>query len=359
MYKNIDLDMLPEFLFMRPKEIRTESDISKSVRPSTSDFPVMKKDFEFERYLNMLLDLDSDNIDNENLKLLKTKSSTKSPILEPKDCLNSSMINLITMAHRPFRDQLLYISSNFTSYLINTPVRTGSFQNTRSMPMKYESLSSLNLNYPLIPDNHNYYRIFEILQPKHILDIFMGILMEERILVILEEVDEFSLVLEALFELLFPLNPVSYMTIPSLGEGMEVFLGSPCTFIFGCRPDIFEKLQKYHLKDYEEELMIIDIENDRIHWDRRVKYPQPHAQYFLNTLTMIKQSMPNSSIKLTRSLSVANSDEEQLLALKKYIQDNLHIKQAFVNFILCLLNNFLSYENFKYTDSSKCGSLIY
>lgn len=366
-YQNLDLKCLPEYLLNKTKATRTESDISKVITPMESDFPKMLRDFSLEKMLMLLLELQGEYNQSDNLvKLLKSKSSCK-PSDQPDDAgSGSALINFVTLDHKMFKDQLYYVSSNLSSYLTDSASRQSGYErNTRSMPMKWESLQNLNLNFPLIPDNHNYYKIFDLLSPDLIIHFFYGILLEERILVISENVAKFTAVIEAMFELIFPFNPINYRTISILPESMIDFLGLPCPFVIGCTHEVFKKIQKVNLQDHVAELMWLDIDQEKIlqnsspheiWWERKVEYPQPHTQYFHNTLKLLKQNSPKQLNKLMKSQSVANPEEEQLVSIKKYIGDNLQIKQAFVNCILMLLNNFLAYETFKFTDESKCDS---
>lgn len=357
-YQNLDIKCLPEYLLNKSKSIRTESDISKPVTPTESDFPKMLRDFSLEKMLTLLLELQSDYSQSDNLiKLLKSKSSWK-PSDNPDDAgSGNALLNFVTLDHKMFKDQLFYVSSNLSSYLTDSITKHNGYErNTRSMPMKWESLQNLNLNFPLIPDNHNYYKIFDFLTPNVIIHFFYGILLEERILLISENVAKITAVIEAMFELIFPFNPINYRTISILPESMLDFLGLPWPFVIGCTHEVFRKIEKINLHEHSAELMWLDIDHEKCWWERKVEYPQPHTQYFHNTLKFLKQMSPKQLNKLMKSQSVASPEEEQLFSIKKYIGDNLQIKQAFVNCILMLLNNFLAYETFKFTDDSKWNS---
>lgn len=145
--------------------------------------------------------------------------------------LKNSLINLITIDQKLFKNHLMYVSAQFSSYLLAQNTGFNLKRNTRSMPMKYESINSLNLNFPLVPDNHNYSKIFECLNITALIDMFYGILLEERILLITDCIGEMTVAIEALFELVFPFNPIDYRIISSLPEDMHMLLGLPCPFV--------------------------------------------------------------------------------------------------------------------------------
>jgi hypothetical protein len=280
----------------------------------------------------LLTDLESDNEEPETM-VDSERSKSKMYKIDPSIALDlkNSLINLVTIDHKLFRNQLMYISAQFSSYLLAQSTGYNFKRNTRSMPMKYESINSLNLNFPLVPDNHNYSKIFECLHPTALIDIFYGILLEERMLLITDCIGQITVAIEALFELVFPFNPIDYRIISSLPEDMHLLLGLPCPFVTICTTEVFEVIKNDHLRDHKEELMIIDIKNQRISWDRKVDYPQPHTQYFYNTLILLSNLSPVHFGKITRSNSVTKPTEEILGSLKKYISDNLLIKQAFIN----------------------------
>lgn len=77
--------------------------------------------------------------------------------------------------------------------------------------------------------------------------------------------------------------------------------------------------------------MIIDLDNKLMSWDRQVDYPQPHTQYFYNTLQMMSKVMINPLTKLDRCNDLVNEEDDMLLTLKRYFSNNLQVKQAFIN----------------------------
>ena len=69
--------------------------------------------------------------------------------------------------------------------------------------------------------------IFELIPIKVIVDIYYGVLLEERILLISEKVDILTVAIEAIFELLFPFSPINYRVISKIPADMHFFLGLP------------------------------------------------------------------------------------------------------------------------------------
>jgi len=97
---------------------------------------------------------------------------------------------------------------------------------------------------------------------------------------VLEQVDKFAAIIEALFELVFPFNPINYMTIPYISTEMIDFLYAPVPYIVGCNERVFKDIQKTHWKYLEPDVMVIHAEKIKVVWNRKVKYPQPHTKYF-------------------------------------------------------------------------------
>ena len=79
--------------------------------------------------------------------------------------------------------------------------------------------------------------------------------------------------------------------------------------------------------------MIIDTTTQKLVWAREVAYPQPHTQYFLTTLNLLK-SLPH------------NTTDAFLSPTKEHFTFSLRVKQAFFNALLLLLNNFMAYEEY-------------
>jgi len=107
-------------------------------------------------------------------------------------------------------------------------------------------------------------------------------------------VEKLTVAIEAIFELMFPFSPMNYRVISNLPVDMHVFLGLPCPFVIGCSTQVFQNIERICMRDYRKELMILDIDNERMNWDRQVNYPQPHTQYFFNSLQVINQTMVHS-----------------------------------------------------------------
>jgi len=261
--QNLEPESIYEYLFSKQKQVRTESDISSVVMGSSHHFPKTKNDFNLYRFLLLISDLENDDIQEQPL-LQKSKSFKKSEVMIPEKKIRNSLINLIMFDQKPLDSQLLYISSSLASYLNENVKETSPKRNIRSMPMKYESLQHLNLNYPLVPDNHNYLEIFDFLSLGAIVDMFYGILLEERILVITDQADRFSKIVETIFELVFPFSPISYKTVSYLPEDMEELLGLPWPFVIGCTPEVFSKIQKTYYKNFADEIMLIQISPDQV-----------------------------------------------------------------------------------------------
>jgi hypothetical protein len=189
----LDTEKLPNYLFSKSKQIRTESDINSSSKES--DFPEMKNGCSLQKFLYLLADLEIDTA--KNPVLLHKSNSLKKPEIDlPEMQIRSSLINLLTNDIN-FQTSLLYVSSDFTSSIENSLKSSNSYtRNIRSMPMKYESLQNLNLNFPLVPDNHNYKIMFETFSVEVILHLFYGVLLEERILLVTDHVHKLSAIIE-------------------------------------------------------------------------------------------------------------------------------------------------------------------
>lgn len=194
-YQNLEMSKLPDYLFSKEKETKTESDLDRSITPRYNDFPRMKKGWKLERLLKLLHDLDDNNDQMDKmLKLIKAKSSNDNKEDIAPVSLENSLINLITQKYKPFKDQLLYVRSvvsNDNSSEVASLGKTTAPRNFRSMPMKYDTFHSLNLNLPLIPDNHNHIELLEF-STSIIIDIFYGIMLEERILIVSENLDKLA-----------------------------------------------------------------------------------------------------------------------------------------------------------------------
>lgn len=76
-----------------------------------------------------------------------------------------------------------------------------------------------------------------------IIDIFYGILLEERILLVAKDIEKMTQAIEALFELVFPFSPLNYRVISNLPADMHVFLGLPCPFVILCTEKVFLEIQ--------------------------------------------------------------------------------------------------------------------
>lgn len=189
----MDAEKLPRYLFSKNKQIRTESDINSASKEF--DFPEMKNGYSMQKFLHLLADLEIDAV--KTPVLLQKSISFKKPEIDlPEMQIRSSLINLLTN-DIDFQTSLLYVSSDFTSSIEDSLKRSNAFnRNFRSMPMKYESLQNLNLNFPLVPDNHNYKIMFETFSIEMIMHLFYGVLLEERILVVTEHTHRLSAVIE-------------------------------------------------------------------------------------------------------------------------------------------------------------------
>ena len=91
--------------------------------------------------------------------------------------------------------------------------------------------------------------------------------------------------------------------------------------------------------------MCIYSSKNKVYWQRKVKYPQPHTKYLCNTLEYLLRSKNKYETNSSVNKSLNQQDSDILYSLLGYIERNLRIKQAFLNFILILINNFLAFSN--------------
>ena len=209
---NLDFDFLTEYLHSTNRLSKSKYDLEKD-KQTNLFFPKMRNKESFELYLNLLFDFEKNDLN--------------------KDASNRSLINLVIIEGRPFREQLLYFS---TSSLLNINSPSDAIlekRNIRSMPMKNDTLENINLNFPLVPDNIDYSRILNNFSIPNIVDIFNGILLEEKILIVTDYLESFASIVESFNELLFPFNPNNYFTISFITDDMIDFLYAPVPYIIG------------------------------------------------------------------------------------------------------------------------------
>lgn len=209
---NLDFDFLSEYLHSTSRLSKSKYDLGKD-KQTNFLFPKMRSKESFELYLNLLYDFEKNDLN--------------------KDASNRSLINLVIIEGRPFREQLLYFS---TSSLLNINSPSDAIlekRNIRSMPMKNDTLENINLNFPLVPDNIDYSRILNNFSIPNIIDIFNGILLEEKILIVTDYLESFASIVESFNELLFPFNPNNYFTISFITDDMIDFLYAPVPYIIG------------------------------------------------------------------------------------------------------------------------------
>ena len=333
--QHLDYDNLYEFLHSS-KKIRMSKDESIKEKYYNS-FPKMKSRASFELLLDLLHDFEYDDIN--------------------KDISGKSFINLVTIDGKPFKEQLLRISSNSFVNMDSSHELLEEKRNIKSMPMRIDSFQNIDLNYPLIPDNNDYSKILTYFSSSTIIDIFNGILLEEKILIVTDLIENFASIVESFNELLFPFNPNNYFTISFITEDMIDFLYAPVPYIIGWDSETFKSIQKFHWKHLESEIMWIQPSKNKILWQRKVRYPQPHTKYLWNTLETLMKNRNRFLIKGGLNKSLNQWESDLMHSLIGFIETNLRIKQAFLNFILILLNNFLAFNSYSIYLTSKLWDL--
>lgn len=235
-----------KFLFPASEDVPRESEITKSSSWLQHECPLMRAPYSLEKFLDLfsILDKEEKPKTGPKLSLLKSKSTQSNVDFQFNERPTQALINFIRVGSGHFEDQMLYVSSQLSSYLDEVNLIDSFKKNTRSMPMKCESLKSLNLNFPLVPDNHDYGLIFELIPVERIIDVFYGIMLEERILLVTKNISKMTKAIEGLFELVFPFSPLNYRVISNLPGDMHFFLNLPCPFVICCTDVVFLEIQK-------------------------------------------------------------------------------------------------------------------
>lgn len=97
----------------------------------------MKGSFSFENFLDLFGFLDKEEKpDKLKVSLLKAKSTPSGGGLSINSREAPALINLLTVTEKNFKNQLLYVSSQLSSYLDESNIIDSFKRNTRSMPMK-------------------------------------------------------------------------------------------------------------------------------------------------------------------------------------------------------------------------------
>lgn len=88
-------------------------------------------------------------------------------------------------------------------------------------------------------DNTDMYSILSMVEIKHIIDLFYAILLEEKIVILCDDLRMPTLIAEALFSLLYPFKPMNYTIISIIAENMIDYLDAPIPYVIGCSQEVW------------------------------------------------------------------------------------------------------------------------
>jgi hypothetical protein len=113
-------------------------------------------------------------------------------------------------------------------------------------------------------ENYEFKLLFQKIKPKMLLQIFVSLLHERKIIIIHNDISKNAVIIEALISLLYPLQwnftNISYL-IPSMVEYLE----APFPYIVGVPRDLWKYIYEQRWDALGEEVVAFDIDNHRIY----------------------------------------------------------------------------------------------
>ena len=163
----------------------------------------------------------------------------------------------------------------------DNPTDSWKRKNWNSMPIDSQESRFYNISYPIYPDNINYATIIlKEITWKILINLYFAILWQEKIIIITNMYERVSLIVEAIFRLMYPLDTSIYTTIGYISEDMADFIQAPLPFIVGWSSSVFQTISSYHSNEIKTEIVVLNMETDEISWNNKIKFPYPQTDYW-------------------------------------------------------------------------------
>ena len=100
--------------------------------------------------------------------------------------------------------------------------------------------------------------------------------------------------------------------------------------------------KKYHWKEIEDFVVIIDIDSNEVHWRNSIAFPTPQTDYWRTKLENLSSSI--DKLPEYQNDDYINLSDQSNASIKCQIMINLEInmkiKKLFINLIILLLGNY-------------------
>ena len=219
-------------------------------------------------------------------------------------------------------------------------------KNCNSMPIDSQESRFHSISYPIYPDNINYASIIiREITWKILINLYFAILWQEKIIIITDMYERVSLIIEAIFKLMYPLDTSIYTTIGFISEDMADFIQAPLPFIVGWSSSVYKTIESHHSHEISTEIVVLNMNTEEVSWKNKIKFPYPQTDYWKTKYFELVKWVKR--IKEFRNYDSKNYyidlSDHSFTSIKTQIMINLEInmkiKKLFVNFMILLLGN--------------------
>ena len=185
-------------------------------------------------------------------------------------------------------------------------LKDGAGNNCNSMPIDSSETRFSSVSYSLYPDNINYASIImNEITWKMMINLYFAILCQEKIIIVTNFYERTSLIIEAIFKLMHPLDTIMYTTIGFISEDMVDFIHAPLPYIVGWSTDVYKIVESSLQKEDDPEIVILNLDANKVLlWKTKVRFPNPQTEY----LKLKYESLIKNAKKIKKLNNYDNND---------------------------------------------------
>ena len=201
--------------------------------------------------------------------------------------------------------------------------------------IKYENSITSSRQFKI--ENFDFSILFNKIKISVLIQLYAAILLERKIIIVTNKVNENAVIIETLQTLLYPMK-WNLFSVAVVTPETSDFLDAPFPYIIGMSQDTWVELKPYKWRALPEEIFVVDIESNKI----QLKEPLPPLPpTFSGVLQTTLESHLSKLVMIDRSSTNSNKEIEDFWA-----KTSLAIKQEFLYFLIFLMNDFVEcYKN--------------
>ncbi|CAI2364368.1 unnamed protein product [Moneuplotes crassus] len=196
--------------------------------------------------------------------------------------------------------------------------------------IKYENSITSSRQFKV--ENFDFHVLFSKIKINVLIQLYIAILLERKIIIITSDTSTNSIVIEILLSLLYPMK-WNLPIVSVLSEATFDYLDAPMPYIMGISEENWEEIKAQRWDSLEDDIFIVNIETNKI----TVKEPLPPLPpTFSDVLEKTLEGHLSKFNSVDRSSNESDKDFEDF-----WVKASLTIKQEFLYFIIFLMNDFV------------------